>query len=131
MNYRTPLAHVKKLGSARSGTEHFIHQRVTAIFLIGLTSWALYFFATVMREHKDIISFFTNFHLVASLLFVNVFLYHGYLGLKIVIEDYVHCKCMLNVSLISLKFVCLTTSLSYLLCVIILEDNHSLIKYLQ
>ena len=39
--YRTPLKDVRGLGSAKTGTEHFIHQRLTAtaLALLGLTSF--------------------------------------------------------------------------------------------
>ena len=36
-NLRTPLARVRGLGSAKSGTGHFWHQRLTAIANIPLT----------------------------------------------------------------------------------------------
>ena len=41
--FRTPLKNVRGLGSAKSGTEHFIHQRLTATALVALTIWFLVF----------------------------------------------------------------------------------------
>ena len=38
-NLRTPLKDVTGLGSAKSGTHHFIVQRVTAVALVLLTVW--------------------------------------------------------------------------------------------
>ena len=32
--YRTPLKNVRGWGSAKTGTEHFIHQRLTAAALV-------------------------------------------------------------------------------------------------
>ena len=37
MSMRTPLRQVRGLGSAKSGTEHFWHQRLTAMANIPLT----------------------------------------------------------------------------------------------
>ena len=42
MSMETPLGRVRGLGSAKSGTEHFWAQRVTAVALIPLTLWFVY-----------------------------------------------------------------------------------------
>ena len=42
MSMRTPLGRVRGLGSAKSGTEHFWVQRVTAVALVPLTLWFVY-----------------------------------------------------------------------------------------
>ena len=39
--FRTPLKNARGLGSAKSGTVHFIHQRLTATALVALTLWFL------------------------------------------------------------------------------------------
>ena len=36
--FRTPLKSVRGLGSAKTGTEHFVHQRLTAAALVALGS---------------------------------------------------------------------------------------------
>ena len=41
--YRTPLKDVRDLGSAKTGTEHFIHQRLTATALVLLGLWFVWF----------------------------------------------------------------------------------------
>jgi succinate dehydrogenase / fumarate reductase membrane anchor subunit len=43
MSMRTPLGKVRGLGSAKSGTEHFWHQRLTAIANIPLTIFLVIF----------------------------------------------------------------------------------------
>jgi len=43
MDYRTPLSRVRGLGSAKSGTGHWWMQRVTAVALIPLSFWLIYF----------------------------------------------------------------------------------------
>ena len=43
-DFRTPLARVRGLGSAKSGTGHFIAQRVSAIALVILMSTILHGF---------------------------------------------------------------------------------------
>lgn len=131
MSFHTPLAKVKGLGSAKSGTSHYVHQRISAVFLIGLVSWALYFFAQVARGGHDILNYFNNFHLVASVLFIGAFLYHGYLGMRVVFEDYIHCKCMLNTSLIVTKAICLVTFVAYVYTVCVIKSHSMFIEFLK
>ena len=43
MDYRSPLAKVRGLGSAKTGTSHWWMQRVTAVALIPLSFWLITF----------------------------------------------------------------------------------------
>ena len=43
MDYRSPLARVRGLGSAKAGTAHWWMQRVTAVALIPLSFWLIIF----------------------------------------------------------------------------------------
>ena len=43
MSLRNPLARAKGLGSAKDGTSHWWHQRLTAIALALLTPWFVVF----------------------------------------------------------------------------------------
>ena len=47
--YRTPLKQVRGLGSAKEGTQHFFVQRMTALALIVLACWFLYFVVSLMQ----------------------------------------------------------------------------------
>ena len=42
MSLRSPLGRVRGLGSAKTGTDHFWAQRVTAVALVPLTLWFVY-----------------------------------------------------------------------------------------
>ena len=42
-DFRTPIKNARGLGSAKTGTEHFVHQRLTATALVALTIWFLVF----------------------------------------------------------------------------------------
>ena len=52
--YRTPLKKVRGLGSAKHGTHHFMVQRLTAIALVFLACWFLYFVIGMM--HADFLT---------------------------------------------------------------------------
>jgi succinate dehydrogenase / fumarate reductase, membrane anchor subunit len=89
---RTPLGHVRGLGSARSGTGHFWLQRVTAVANVFL---ALSFVGIVItltgKSHAQAMEFLSH-PIVAllMLLFVLSGLVHMRLGMQTIIEDYVH-----------------------------------------
>ena len=92
MSVRTPLARVRGLGSAKSGTDHFWMQRVTAIANVPLLIFFMGFIiahlgapraAVVASLHNPVVA------ILLALAFVSV-LWHMRLGLQTVIEDYVH-----------------------------------------
>jgi succinate dehydrogenase / fumarate reductase membrane anchor subunit len=91
---RTPLAKVRGLGSAKSGTEHFWLQRVTAVaniflvcFLIGLLiRYAGADHATVRQALGQ------PYIAIPLLLLVLSGVIHMRLGMQTIIEDYVHSE---------------------------------------
>ncbi len=88
--FRTPLAEARGRGSAKSGTAHWLTQRLTALALIPLGLAAAVLFFWVMRTGYYPV--FAEMHrpwiLLFVVLLVGVAFWHGYLGLKAVIEDY-------------------------------------------
>ena len=89
---KTPLGQVIGLGSAKSGTEHFWHQRVTAIAGIPLVIFLIGFIlAHKGATRAEMLASLGN-PLVAILLALTMInlLWHMRLGLQVVIEDYVH-----------------------------------------
>lgn len=89
---RTPLSRVKGLGSARSGTDHFWMQRVTALSNAVLAIIFIGVVAAVGGKDHASASAIVSHPLVAipMLLFIVSACVHMRLGLQIVIEDYVH-----------------------------------------
>jgi succinate dehydrogenase / fumarate reductase membrane anchor subunit len=91
-NLRTPLARVRGLGSARSGTEHFWHQRLTAVANVPLTiAFVVIVVGLIGRSHATAQQVLGS-PLVAilMLLFIGTAVYHMRLGMQVIIEDYVH-----------------------------------------
>ena len=92
MMRKTPLGQVLGLGSAKSGTEHWWAQRVTAIAGIPLVIFLIGFIVMhVGSSRAEVVASVKN-PLVAILLALTVvnLLWHMRLGLQVVIEDYVH-----------------------------------------
>jgi succinate dehydrogenase / fumarate reductase, membrane anchor subunit len=89
---RTPLARVRGLGSAKSGTGHFWHQRLTALANVPLViAFIIILVSLLGRSHAAVIQILGS-PLVAilMLLFIASITYHMKLGMQVIIEDYIH-----------------------------------------
>ena len=93
---RTPLARARGLGSAKSGTEHFWWQRVTAIVLALLVPWLVWLLVSLAGADLDtaraVIAKPWNAILLA--IFAVAMFWHAKLGIQVVIEDYVHTRAL-------------------------------------
>jgi succinate dehydrogenase / fumarate reductase membrane anchor subunit len=89
---RTPLGRVRGYGSAKSGTGHFIQQRLTAIANIPLTVGAVLIVISLIGHNQAAVAQILGSTLVAivMLLFIISTFYHMKIGMQVIIEDYVH-----------------------------------------
>ena len=91
---RTPLARVRGLGSAKSGTGHFWLQRVTAVSNLILTVIFIgIVIALVGRPYPGAVALLSNPCVaILMLLFILSACIHMRLGMQVIIEDYVHAE---------------------------------------
>ena len=91
-NMRTPLGRVRGHGSAKSGTEDYIRQRVTAIAGIPLTIGAVLTVLSLMSSNHAAVARTLGATPIAllMLLFIVSLFYHMKIGMQVIIEDYVH-----------------------------------------
>ena len=89
---RTPLGRVHGLGSAKTGTEAFWHQRLTAIANIPLTmAGVVIVISLVGRPHAAAAQILGSpLIAIVMLLFILSVTYHMRIGMQVIIEDYVH-----------------------------------------
>ena len=111
---RTPLARVRGLGSAKSGTRHFWHQRVTAVANIPLTITAVIILITLLGRNQAAVAQILGSPTIAiiMLLFVASITIHMRIGMAVVIEDYVHDDSMKLVALLANTFFTIVVGLT-------------------
>lgn len=111
---RTPLVKAKGLGAAKTGSQHWWHQRLTAIIMLPLTIWLVVFIKC--NRDKDVDSFLAilqkPYYAIAIGLFAVVAIYHSLLGMRVIIEDYISCSFIRNSLNILLQIFCMVTIIS-------------------
>src|SRR6266702_3575986 len=89
---RTPLGRVLGRGAAKSGTEHFWHQRLTAVANVPLTIAAICILITLLGRNQAAVAQILGSPAVSiiMLLFIGSITVHMRIGMAAIIEDYVH-----------------------------------------
>ncbi|MBT8090876.1 MAG: succinate dehydrogenase, hydrophobic membrane anchor protein [Gammaproteobacteria bacterium] len=89
---RSPLGRVLGSGTAKDGTSHWWGQRVSAIALVFLGIWFAFVLATMTGfSHAEAVATIGRpINSILLLLLSITLAYHSYLGIQVVIEDYVH-----------------------------------------
>ncbi|MCA8927440.1 MAG: succinate dehydrogenase, hydrophobic membrane anchor protein [Alphaproteobacteria bacterium] len=105
MSLRSPLGTARGLGSAKSGTHHWIAQRVTAIALIPLTVWFVIGLIAHAGASYEEARAWIGSPVSATLMICLIasMFYHAQLGLQVVIEDYIHAERCKIASLLLVK----------------------------
>src|SRR5215475_8007492 len=93
-NMRTPLGRVRGYGSAKSGTDDFIRQRLTAIANIPLTILVvLIVISLVGRNHAAVAQILGSTPVaIVMVLFIISVSYHMRIGTQVFIADYMCMK---------------------------------------
>jgi succinate dehydrogenase / fumarate reductase, membrane anchor subunit len=107
MSLKSPLGRVLGLGSAKEGTGHWWSTRLAAIALVPLLLWLV--LALLMAPSLDYAGLHAfvraPLNALGLVLLVPVAAYHSLLGVREVVEDYVHARGAKVVSLVLLDFV--------------------------
>jgi succinate dehydrogenase / fumarate reductase membrane anchor subunit len=102
---QTPLHRVQGMGASHSGTGHFWRQRVSAAVLVPLGLW-FGFTVLGLAGRGEVVAVGYLAHPWNAILmggFVTAMVYHMSLGLRVVIDDYVHAPGM-KIFLLVLNF---------------------------
>jgi len=103
---RTPLANVRRLGAAHSGTSDFFRQRVTAIAMALLIIPVAVIVLMLTGRDQAAAAQLLGSPIVAILLalFIVAGCLHMKIGVQVVIEDYVHSEALKLLAIIANSF---------------------------
>ncbi len=92
MSYITNRKRAEGRGSAKTGTQHFWHQRVTAIALLFLVPMFIFPFAYNLGDGYDAVraAYAHPINAIVAIAFLATAWLHFFQGIQVVIEDYVH-----------------------------------------
>ncbi|WP_422364726.1 succinate dehydrogenase, hydrophobic membrane anchor protein [Pelagibius sp.] len=122
MSLRSPLGKVRGLGSAKDGTGHWWAQRLSALALIPLTLWFCVALVSLSGADHAAVAAWAGSPVVAGLLILLIAatFYHAYLGVQVVIEDYVHHEGLKIAGLLLVKGASVVLALTGILSVLLL-----------
>ena len=88
---RRKVAKARGLGFAKRASGEWLRQRTTSIIVLICTIWLVLFTKQVVtRDSFQILVLFAKPHNMIFLSLLSVFLlYHGMIGMKIILEDYI------------------------------------------
>ncbi len=106
--------------STKSGSHHWIMQKVTSIALLPLVVWLLYSIVMIVQDvDANLAVFFAYpFNAILSILLIGVSLYHGALGMQVVFEDYIANKTKRLIAIYFVHFLSVLTGVAAIFAII-------------
>jgi len=125
VSMRTPLGRVKSLGSARSGTQDFFRQRITAIAMILLIIPGIVIIMKLVGSNQATASQTLGNPAVAIImvLFIVASCWHMRIGMQVVLEDYIHDEKLKLALIIGNHFFCWSVGLASIYAIIKLSSG--------
>ncbi|GAB4197281.1 MAG: succinate dehydrogenase, hydrophobic membrane anchor protein [Wenzhouxiangellaceae bacterium] len=92
MNLRNPLAEARNHGSAHDGVHHWWQQRLSALALFPLLIWLLSALpAIIASDYQYAQAWLARpWNAALSVLLSWMIFHHAWLGVQVVVEDYIH-----------------------------------------
>ncbi len=92
MSFQSPLGKALGRGSAKSGADHWLMQRYTAISLVPLGLWFAFAMVSLPHGSYELVMAWVAEPVNGILLILLVIslVYHSMLGIQVIVEDYVH-----------------------------------------
>jgi succinate dehydrogenase / fumarate reductase, membrane anchor subunit len=111
---------IKIAPSTKTGSHHWLMQKVSAIALIPLIIWLVLSFVQIAEDPEGYLPVFFAYPInaVMGILLITASLYHGSLGLRVVIEDYVSNKTKMHFYIMLVNFLSITTAVAVVIAII-------------
>jgi succinate dehydrogenase / fumarate reductase membrane anchor subunit len=106
VSLRSPLRRVLGHGTARGGVQHWWVQRLTSVALVPLSIWfVVSLLALPSLDHATVIAWMSqSWTALLLIVFVLVATWHSQLGVRVVVEDYVHGTGAKTLTLVIVSF---------------------------
>lgn len=100
--------------STKTGAHHWLTQRISAVGLIPLILWLVFSFVQIAQDPQGYMPTFFAYPLnaVMGILLIIASLYHGSLGMRVIIEDYVSNKTMMHAFIMLIHFISIVTAVA-------------------
>lgn len=111
---------IKIAPSTKTGSHHWIVQRVSALALIPLNIWLVLSFIAIVQDPEGYLPVFFAypFNAVMGILLITVSLYHGALGMRVVFEDYIPNKTKMHFYSMLTNFISVVTAVAAVVAII-------------
>jgi len=100
--------------STKTGAHHWLMQRISAVGLIPLIFWLVLSFVKIAEDPEGYLPVFFAYPLnaVMGILLIIASLYHGSLGMRVIIEDYVSNKTKMHFYIMLVHFISIVTAVA-------------------
>lgn len=114
VGFRSPLARVRGLGSAKEGAGHWLNYRLLSLAYVPLVLWfVISALSLIGAGHAGVVAFLREpVNAILMLLTVGVTFHHAAYGMVEVFEDYIHVKMVRLFAIALVKGVCLMLALA-------------------
>ncbi len=111
---------IKIAPSTKTGAHHWLMQRISAIALIPLTLWLVLSFIQIAEDPQGYLPVFFAYPLnaVMGILMISTSLYHGSLGMRVIIEDYITNKTKIHFYIMLVHFISITTAVAAVVAIV-------------
>lgn len=106
--------------STKTGAHHWLMQRISAVALIPLVFWLVISFVQILEDPQGYLPVFFAYPLnaIMGILLISASLYHGSLGMRVIIEDYITNKTKMHFYIMLVHFISFATAVAAVLSII-------------
>ncbi len=106
--------------STKTGAHHWLNQRISAVALIPLVLWLVFSFIKILDDPQGYLPVFFAYpvNAIMGILFFCSSLYHGSLGMRVIIEDYISNKTKMHFYIMLIHFLSITTAVAVITAII-------------